>query len=392
MFYKSIFFKEGKFSPIVNRPRLGQVLGWRTHQAGQVDILLYLGEGVRKTGRTAAAVCNTVFMHYSFAPIHAISQYLFMKESHSRLIPGSCRSERAQLALSNIGPAVLNGGFSTFLSFILLADSNSHVFETFFKVFATLLPSTSFPSYTYLFQIFFLVVVFALYNGLVLLPVLLSLVGPGKQRELNEDLVQERQTADSDPIELNPLSAWANKEHCQELEGCPPPPPRDQTTKGLLFVSKGNGRHVITGRRFCWGKYIWTRILSHIATCSHPVHVWFVLQKTNGSHYYYHEADLEQWLPSVCFWGSLLSGHFDLVWLKLKSSQGQKILKVPFNGGRWQWEKCSALHKLRDFVQCPWAESGGMLTTYMLCSALDVLGSASVLPSSSAAQCSIFPR
>ena len=34
----------------------------------------------------------------------------------------------------NIGPAVLNGGLSTFLAFILLAFSNSYVFLTFFKV------------------------------------------------------------------------------------------------------------------------------------------------------------------------------------------------------------------------------------------------------------------
>ena len=42
--------------------------------------------------------------------------------------------ERSKKALRNMGPAVLNGGFSTFLSFVLLANSGSHVFETFFKV------------------------------------------------------------------------------------------------------------------------------------------------------------------------------------------------------------------------------------------------------------------
>ena len=62
-------------------------------------------------------------------------------------------------ALADIGPAVFNGGFSTFLAFILLANSKSHVFSTFFKVF-------------------FLVIVFGLFNGLLLLPVMLSLVGP----------------------------------------------------------------------------------------------------------------------------------------------------------------------------------------------------------------------
>ena len=57
------------------------------------------------------------------------------------------------------GPHVFHGGFSTFLAFVLLAGSKSHVFLTFFKVF-------------------FLVVVFGLYNGLFVLPVVLSLIGP----------------------------------------------------------------------------------------------------------------------------------------------------------------------------------------------------------------------
>ena len=37
--------------------------------------------------------------------------------------------------LENIGPAVLNGGVSTMLAFVLLANSQSYVFITFFKVF-----------------------------------------------------------------------------------------------------------------------------------------------------------------------------------------------------------------------------------------------------------------
>ena len=55
--------------------------------------------------------------------------------------------------------AVLNGGFSTFLAFILLANSGSHVFLVFFKIF-------------------FLVVILGLYFGLAVLPVILSLIGP----------------------------------------------------------------------------------------------------------------------------------------------------------------------------------------------------------------------
>jgi len=72
---------------------------------------------------------------------------------------GGNRKARMTNALASIGPAVVHGGFSTFLAFVLLAASSSYVFKTFFKVF-------------------FLVVVFGLFNGLLFLPVALSLIGP----------------------------------------------------------------------------------------------------------------------------------------------------------------------------------------------------------------------
>ena len=77
-------------------------------------------------------------------------------------------------ALADIGPAVFNGGFSTFLAFILLANSKSHVFSTFFKVF-------------------FLVIVFGLFNGLLLLPVMLSLVGPAAYSQAKGDEVEKEE-------------------------------------------------------------------------------------------------------------------------------------------------------------------------------------------------------
>jgi len=66
--------------------------------------------------------------------------------------------ERAVKTLRDIGPAVLNGGFSTFLAFILTAFSTSHVFTTFFKIF-------------------FLVALFGMFHALVFLPVILSIFG-----------------------------------------------------------------------------------------------------------------------------------------------------------------------------------------------------------------------
>ncbi|KAA0184825.1 hypothetical protein HAZT_HAZT005391 [Hyalella azteca] len=69
------------------------------------------------------------------------------------------RLERTKLSLARVGPAVLQGGVSTLIPFIMLAFSNSHVFVTFFVVFT---PTT----------------VLGMYYALVFLPVLLSFVGP----------------------------------------------------------------------------------------------------------------------------------------------------------------------------------------------------------------------
>lgn len=66
---------------------------------------------------------------------------------------------RTQNTLLKIGPAVFYGGFSTLLATVLLAGSDYYLFVAFFKVF-------------------FLVVVFGLFHGIVFLPVMLCLVGP----------------------------------------------------------------------------------------------------------------------------------------------------------------------------------------------------------------------
>merc|ERR1711953_1143405 len=69
---------------------------------------------------------------------------------------GENANARAIETLANIGPAVMNGGFSTFLAFVTTTTSQSHTFVVFFKTM-------------------FLIVAFGLFHGLVLLPVLLSL-------------------------------------------------------------------------------------------------------------------------------------------------------------------------------------------------------------------------
>ena len=46
---------------------------------------------------------------------------------------------RAYTALSIMGSAVFNRGFSTFLAFVILAGGESYIFLTFFKVLSIVL-------------------------------------------------------------------------------------------------------------------------------------------------------------------------------------------------------------------------------------------------------------
>ncbi len=66
---------------------------------------------------------------------------------HAFMVATGTRQERVYHTLVDIGPAVLNGGFSTFLAFGMLMTSQSIIFRTFFKIF-------------------FLVVFFGLFHGL----------------------------------------------------------------------------------------------------------------------------------------------------------------------------------------------------------------------------------
>ncbi|XP_063533276.1 protein patched homolog 1-like [Cydia strobilella] len=74
-------------------------------------------------------------------------------------IPDGSRSDRAFKTITAIGGAVLLGGGATLLSFSLLSMSQAYTFQTFAKIFL-------------------LVIIFGLFNGLVFLPVILSLIGP----------------------------------------------------------------------------------------------------------------------------------------------------------------------------------------------------------------------
>jgi len=85
---------------------------------------------------------------------------------------GRSRKERAQASVASMGTAVAHGGVSTLLAFILVSFSNSYVYLTFFKMFLC-------------------VVVFGLFHGILLLPVLLSLMGSHSEHDEDQLEVME---------------------------------------------------------------------------------------------------------------------------------------------------------------------------------------------------------
>lgn len=81
-------------------------------------------------------------------------------------IDAGTRNERALKTVLNIGAAVMYGGGSTFLALSVLSIAKTYSYRAFFMVNA-------------------LIIIFGLFHGIVLLPVILSLVGPSAQHNTN---------------------------------------------------------------------------------------------------------------------------------------------------------------------------------------------------------------
>ncbi len=119
----------------------------------------------------SVGLCVDYSVHIAHAFLH--------EEADSRL-------KRSVATMRSIGPAVLNGGVSTFIAMSLLAASDSHVFVSFFKVF-------------------FLVIVYGLFHGLVFLPLVLRFIGPkayhfkvDQERESDKSSVSSKSPSNSD--------------------------------------------------------------------------------------------------------------------------------------------------------------------------------------------------
>ncbi|CAG4991956.1 unnamed protein product [Parnassius apollo] len=129
------------------------VLGWMQRWGMTVDIVCCIGLEL------AIGLCVDYAAHVG---------HTFLT------IPSGSRNDRAFETVTSIGSAVLLGGGSTLLSLSLLSMSKAYTFQSFFKIFL-------------------LVILFGLFNGLVFLPVILSLVGPDayKMQEIVKDTSPE---------------------------------------------------------------------------------------------------------------------------------------------------------------------------------------------------------
>lgn len=83
---------------------------------------------------------------------------------HCFMLKNGTRKERAAKSLEDIGAPVLNGATSTFIAILLQSLSSSYVFRVVFFDF-------------------FFAILFGAFNGLVLLPVILSFIGPAAYAE-----------------------------------------------------------------------------------------------------------------------------------------------------------------------------------------------------------------
>ena len=75
------------------------------------------------------------------------------------LTNGEKRRYKARKAISGMGSSVFHGAFSTFLAIVVLGGAKSYIFVVFFRLWLG-------------------IIVFGMANGFLLVPVILSLIGP----------------------------------------------------------------------------------------------------------------------------------------------------------------------------------------------------------------------
>eukprot|EP01059_Diplonema_ambulator_P036350 TRINITY_DN9023_c0_g1_i2.p1 TRINITY_DN9023_c0_g1~~TRINITY_DN9023_c0_g1_i2.p1 ORF type:complete len:937 (+),score=302.57 TRINITY_DN9023_c0_g1_i2:144-2954(+) len=91
--------------------------------------------------------------------VHIANAFLQVKAVDNEQTGVSARSQRAAYAVWKMGPAVFNGGTSTFIAVFPACFAETYIFQAFFRMF-------------------FLIIVFGLWFGVFFVPVVLSLIGP----------------------------------------------------------------------------------------------------------------------------------------------------------------------------------------------------------------------
>lgn len=130
---------------------------------------------------------------------------------HTFLITiGPNKSERAIEAVLHIGSAVIYGGGSTLLGVVMLSLSEAYTFKAFFKIF-------------------FLVIMYGMFHGLVLLPVVLSLIGPKPYNTLLSAPGASRTTSRRQSMSLTKMTDGASSSPTDKpIPSAPAPVHEDQ--------------------------------------------------------------------------------------------------------------------------------------------------------------------
>ena len=102
---------------------------------------------------------------------HIAHTYLSIKPSPNCKTKAQAREYKARSAISQMGSSVFHGGISTFLAISVLSQSKSYIFIVFFRLW-------------------FGIIVFGMANGFLLLPVILSIIGPLEKLESEEEDVE----------------------------------------------------------------------------------------------------------------------------------------------------------------------------------------------------------
>lgn len=74
------------------------------------------------------------------------------------------RVQKVKMGLGRMGGAVIHGAISTFIAILTLSLSQSYIFQTFFKMW-------------------FGIIVFGMINGFIVLPIILTFIGPLKESD-----------------------------------------------------------------------------------------------------------------------------------------------------------------------------------------------------------------